>query len=185
MYKMDQKFMQLYADFIVKVGVNVQPRQNFIVRCPVTMPEFAPACARAGYAAGAKRVVVRWEDERLSRIDMELAAEEDLKAMKPYELRSWLDFAEDPDGCCTLAIHAADPEAYAGLDAGKLNRVMIIGKGSLFLGRMTNLFDGVSFVIQANTGAEETSGGVSEAEVKGMIAKAMRDFAATLMDQAE
>ena len=60
MYKMDQKFMQLYADFIVKVGVNVQPRQNFIVRCPVTMPEFAHACARAGYEAGAKRVVVRW-----------------------------------------------------------------------------------------------------------------------------
>ena len=36
-----------------------------------------------------------------------------------------------------------------------------------------------------NTGAEETSGGVSEDEVKGMIAKAMRDFAATLMAQAE
>ena len=69
--------------------------------------------------------------------------------------------------------------------AGKLNRVMIIGKGSLFLGRMTNLFDGVSFVIQANTGAEETQAGVSEEEVKGMIAKAMRDFAATLMAQAE
>ena len=69
--------------------------------------------------------------------------------------------------------------------AGKLNRVMIIGKGSLFLGRMTNLFDGVSFVIQANTGAEEAQAGVSEEEVKGMIAKAMRDFAATLMAQAE
>ena len=37
--------------------------------------------------------------------------------------RSYLDYAEDPDGCCTLAIHAADPEAFAGLDAGKLNRV--------------------------------------------------------------
>ena len=120
---MDQKLLQLYADFIVKVGVNVRPRQNFIVRCPVTMPEFAHACVKAGYEAGAKRVIVRWEDERLSRIDMELAAEEDLKAMKPYELRSYLDYAEDPDGCCTLAIHAADPEAYAGLDAGKLNRV--------------------------------------------------------------
>jgi len=35
---------------------------------------------------------------------------------------------------------------------GKLNRVMIIGKGSLFLGRMTNLFDGVSFVIDKNPG---------------------------------
>ena len=57
---------------------------------------------------------------------------------------------------------------------------MIIGKGSLFLGRMTNLFDGCSFVIQANTGAQDNSG-VSEDEVKGLIAKAMKDFAATLM----
>ena len=39
--------------------------------------------------------------------------------------------------------------------AGKINKAMIIGKGSLFLGRMTNLFDGVSFVIQANTKAEQ------------------------------
>ncbi|MCI8681117.1 MAG: glycine reductase, partial [Oscillospiraceae bacterium] len=67
--------------------------------------------------------------------------------------------------------------------AGKINRVMIIGKGSLFLGRMTNLFDGVSFVIQANTGAEQS--GVSEEEVKGMIAKAMKDFAATLLADAQ
>ena len=66
----------------------------------------------------------------------------------------------------------------------KLSRVMIIGKGSLFLGRMTNLFDGVSFVIQANSGAEKASG-VSEDEVKSMIAKAMKDFAATLMADAE
>ncbi len=69
--------------------------------------------------------------------------------------------------------------------AGKMQRVMIIGKGSLFLGRMTNLFDGVSFVIQANTGAEKAEAGVSEDEVKGMIAKAMKEFAATLLAQAE
>ncbi len=64
--------------------------------------------------------------------------------------------------------------------AGKIKNAMIIGKGSLFLGRMTNLFDGCSFVIQANTGAQDNSG-VSEDEVKGLIAKAMKDFAATLM----
>ena len=34
---MNQHYLQLYADFIVKVGVNVQPRQNFIIRCPVTV----------------------------------------------------------------------------------------------------------------------------------------------------
>ena len=66
--------------------------------------------------------------------------------------------------------------------AGKIKNAMIIGKGSLFLGRMTNLFDGCSFVIQANTGAQDNSG-VSEDEVKGLIAKAMKDFAATLMSE--
>ncbi|MEF9941303.1 MAG: glycine/sarcosine/betaine reductase complex component C subunit beta [Lachnospiraceae bacterium] len=72
--------------------------------------------------------------------------------------------------------------ACEDLKAGKLKKVMIIGKGSLFLGRMTNLFDGVSFVIQANTGAEDT-GSVSEDEVKGLIAKAMKGFAETLMSE--
>ena len=70
--------------------------------------------------------------------------------------------------------------------AGNLKKVMIIGKGSLFLGRMTNLFDGVSFLVQANTAAEEeAAAGVSEEEVKGMIAKAMKQFAASLMAEAE
>ena len=70
--------------------------------------------------------------------------------------------------------------------AGKINRAMIIGKGSLFLGRMTNLFDGVSFVIQGNTGAPAAAApAIGEEEIKGMIAKAMKEFAATLMGQAE
>ena len=66
--------------------------------------------------------------------------------------------------------------------AGKIKNAMIIGKGSLFLGRMTNLFDGVSFVIQGNSGANVSSG-VSEEEVKGLIAKAMKEFALTLMSE--
>lgn len=68
--------------------------------------------------------------------------------------------------------------------SGKIKRAMIIGKGSLFLGRMTNLFDGVSFVMEPNDGASSEAG-VSEEEVKGMIAKAMKEFAATLLAQAE
>jgi len=35
---------------------------------------------------------------------------------------------------------------------GQATRAMVIGKGSLFLGRMTNLFDGVSFVMEKNPG---------------------------------
>lgn len=66
---------------------------------------------------------------------------------------------------------------------GKTKNAMIIGKGSLFLGRMTNLFDGVSFLIQANTKAETATSAISEEEVKGMIAKAMKEFAASMLSE--
>jgi betaine reductase len=52
------------------------------------------------------------------------------------------------------------------LTVGHINKVMIVGKGSLFLGRMTNLFDGVSIVIERNPGeAPETSVGPAKVAV--------------------
>jgi len=70
--------------------------------------------------------------------------------------------------------------------AGETKTAMIIGKGSLFLGRMTNLFDGVSFVVQANDGsAANTSAGFDESAVKAMIGKAMREFATGLLAAEE
>ncbi|MBP2625718.1 MAG: glycine reductase complex [Firmicutes bacterium] len=39
--------------------------------------------------------------------------------------------------------------------AGNINNAMLIGKGSLFLARMTNLFDGLSLIIEKNSGVTE------------------------------
>lgn len=63
---------------------------------------------------------------------------------------------------------------------GRINNAMIVGKGSLFLGRMTNLFDGVSIVIEKNSGKTEEKG-ISEEEVRTLVAEAMRDFASHLL----
>ncbi|MGI6157211.1 MAG: glycine/sarcosine/betaine reductase complex component C subunit beta [Saccharofermentanales bacterium] len=64
--------------------------------------------------------------------------------------------------------------------AGDIRRVMIIGKGSLFLGRMTNLFDGVSFLMEPNDGVEATTA-VSSDEIRRIVAESLRDFAAGLL----
>ncbi|MDR2590021.1 MAG: DUF5940 domain-containing protein [Oscillospiraceae bacterium] len=40
--------------------------------------------------------------------------------------------------------------AIDDIKSGRIKRSMIVGKGSLFLGRMTNLFDGASFILQKN-----------------------------------
>lgn len=65
--------------------------------------------------------------------------------------------------------------------AGSMQRVMIVGKGSLFLGRMTNLFDGISFVIEANPGKTAVDAGDTES-VKRVVAEAMREVAQRLLE---
>ncbi len=68
--------------------------------------------------------------------------------------------------------------------AGETKRAMIIGKGSLFLGRMTNLFDGISFVVEANDGSGADDGqAVDEKQIKSMIGQAMKEFAKGLLEE--
>lgn len=69
----------------------------------------------------------------------------------------------------------------------EMHRAMIVGKGSLFLARLTNQFDGVSFILEKNPGvvSHETKNVTSEDEVKKMIASVMRDFAAQLLNDQE
>ncbi len=63
-----------------------------------------------------------------------------------------------------------------------INRAMIIGKGSLFLGRMTNVFDGISVMIERNSGVEETSS-VSKEEINKLIANSLKQFANSLLSE--
>jgi betaine reductase len=54
--------------------------------------------------------------------------------------------------------HIPSGVAYLGhaceaIRSGRIQRAMILSKASLFLGRITDLYDGVSFVVEANPGA--------------------------------
>ena len=73
--------------------------------------------------------------------------------------------------------------AKTDLTEGSLERVMIVGKGSLFLGRMTNLFDGVSVIVERNKGLEEESTGASKEMINSMIAEAIRGFASQMLSE--
>lgn len=80
--------------------------------------------------------------------------------------------------------HIPSGVPYIGhaLDAireGKIKRAMIIGKGSLFLGRLTNLADGASFLIEAPRPTSEQTG-VSADEVKTLLLDALSDLATQL-----
>ncbi len=73
--------------------------------------------------------------------------------------------------------------AIDDLTEGELNKVMIVGKGSLFLGRMTNLFDGVSVILERNNGVTEEAATVSEDQIKQLLAETMKTFANQLLNE--
>lgn len=76
--------------------------------------------------------------------------------------------------------HACD-----ALLAGTIRRAMIIGKGSLFLGRLTNLSDGASFIMEGPGGgapqaAASAAPGMSGEDVREMLLDALSELAANL-----
>ncbi|MEA3423360.1 MAG: glycine/sarcosine/betaine reductase complex component C subunit beta [Bacillota bacterium] len=71
--------------------------------------------------------------------------------------------------------------AIDDLTKGSCNRTMIVGKGSLFLGRMTNLFDGASIIIERNPGEIEDGNAVNDDSAKKLIAKLMKNLAEELL----
>lgn len=108
--------------------------------------------------------------------------------------KGWLDRTELKDFVQTHGVNGYAPTQghipsgvpYVGFGRrhimdGSMQRVMIIGKGSLFLGRLTNLFDGVSFMMIPNSGESAAESSVSKDTIRQIIAESLRDFAANLV----
>lgn len=70
--------------------------------------------------------------------------------------------------------------AIDAMKAGSMTRTMIIGKGSLFLGRLTNLADGASFLLERPSGAKASAGSVSREDVEAVILDVLADMVAKL-----
>ena len=144
-----EELLEKYADFIVRVGTNVQSGQTLILSAPIAAAPLARLCVRSAFAAGARDVRVDWSDDAVTRARMELGSEEALCDVKPYLLRSYLDYAESEGGVCVLNLLASDPEALAGLDAGKVSRVNAARRKALMPWRSYTMNDRVQWSIAA------------------------------------
>ena len=71
--------------------------------------------------------------------------------------------------------------AIDAINKGKIKRAMIIGKGSLFLGRLTNLADGASFLMEKSQGAAEARI-VNRQDVEAIILDVLADLAHKLKE---
>lgn len=119
---MDRVLMEKYAAFLVKSGINLQKGQTLIISAPIEGAEFVRLCVKAAYESGAREVVVKYNDEKLARMQMEYTDVEVLEDIKPWIIASYMDYVNTEGGVANLKIIARNPEVYKGLDSGKVDR---------------------------------------------------------------
>ena len=107
--------LQRYAELAVRVGANVQDGQDVVVTCLVEHAEIARAVAREAYRAGAKHVVVLYNDLHLRRATIELGPEEELGWSPPYMLDWVRRWGEERPALISLTGNP-DPDLLADLD---------------------------------------------------------------------
>ena len=71
--------------------------------------------------------------------------------------------------------------AIDAINKGKIKRAMIIGKGSLFLGRLTNLADGASFLMEKSKGGAKAQA-MDKEDVETVILDVLADIAHRLKE---
>jgi betaine reductase len=129
-------YQGLVVDPLERVGLQMTDVDRYAVEMhnpEITEPGDSGDVPRTNYRTLAAMAVLRGEIER---DDMdEFVAKRGMPGFSPTQ-------GHIPAGVPYLG------HAHAAMRRGELKRAMILAKGSLFLGRMTQLVDGVSFVVE-------------------------------------
>lgn len=117
-----QVMLNKYAELVVKVGVNIQKGQVLIVHAPIETAELTRLIVAKAYEAGAKYVIVEWDDEEVTRIRYEKAADDTFDYYPQWQADSMVHFAEE--GGAILHIKVPNPELFRGIDSSKVSRAV-------------------------------------------------------------
>lgn len=130
----------------------------------ITLPAGAGNVPEANYKMIAALAVMKGQLERTAIADF--VAAHGVPGFAPTQ-------GHIPSGVPFLG-HAVD-----AIREGRMQRAMLIGKGSLFLGRLTNLADGASFIVEKPV-AQPAAAAVDAQDVRAVLLEVMEDMAGKL-----
>lgn len=82
----NENLKRKYANLAVTVGANIQKGQRLYLQADVESSEFVKYCIEEAYKAGAKEVIVDYNDQNNTRLRYDYMDIEDLKEVKGYAL---------------------------------------------------------------------------------------------------
>ena len=126
--------LERYARLAVEVGVNLQPGQFLAVDGLVEHAPLVRAIARAGYAAGARCVDVRYTDQHVKHALVASGPEESLD-FTPSWMVSRLEALGEERSARIMVSGDPEPELLAGLDGRRVGaaRMSALAQASLRL----------------------------------------------------
>ncbi len=115
---MKKAVLSKYAQLIAKCGVNVQKGQEVVIQADLDQPEFVKMVVEACYKLGAKRVIVEWNYQPLTKLHVRYRSLKNLSTVEPYEEARWEHYAKELP--CQIYLVSEDPAGLKGVNQAKL-----------------------------------------------------------------
>jgi aminopeptidase len=111
-----------YADLLIGTGVNLQKGQTLVINADPIHYEFVELLAKIAYEKGARRVVVEYGSERLSRLHYLHQSESDLVSVAQWEIDKYDQYLSED--LCKLALRSPNPGVMADVDSELFSKVV-------------------------------------------------------------
>lgn len=113
-----EKKLDKLAELAVTVGANVQKGQTVVLRSNVESRELARKVVEKAYEVGAKRVIVDWSDEQITRQAYLNMDDETLKEVPEYSVEKSRYYVDN--NACFISITSPMPGVMADVDTAKV-----------------------------------------------------------------
>ncbi len=114
-----------YAELVVEVGVNVQSEQLVVIRTPIEGASFARLMAECAYKVGAKKVIVEYSDEEITRLTYTHASQATLGEFPEWERDKYEALVAQ--NAAFISISAGNPDLLKDIDP---NKIAVVQKAS-------------------------------------------------------
>ncbi|ANS74306.1 peptidase M29 [Paenibacillus yonginensis] len=119
--------LEKYAELAVKVGVNVQPGQTLVVNAAIDSAELVRLIVKKAYERGARLVKVNWNDDTVTRLRYDMAADESFLDEPKWYAGEMLELVEN--GAAVLHVISSDPDLLKGVSHERITNLQkVTGK---------------------------------------------------------
>ena len=115
---MKKSVLRAYARLIAESGVNVQKGQEVFITAELDQPEFVAMVVEECYRRKAKKVVVDWNYQPLTKLHVRHQSLTTMSTLDNYEEARWQHYVDTIP--CRIYLISEDPDGLRGVDQEKM-----------------------------------------------------------------